>query len=80
MEADCARALAERTDIDVVILAGDSTADDVVGDTDKGFYAKSLGGGQVNPATGEPGGCALAQQHLPCDPMSNDPLHAMGLN
>jgi hypothetical protein len=37
-------------------------------------------GTTMNPATGEPGGCALAQQHLPCDPMSNDPLHAMGLN
>jgi TldD protein len=35
------------------ILAGDMKADDVVGDTDNGFYAKSLGGGQVNPATGD---------------------------
>lgn len=37
------------------ILAGDGGehADDVIGGTPEGFYAKSLGGGQVNPATGD---------------------------
>ena len=35
------------------ILAGESSAEDVIADTRKGFYAKSLGGGQVNPATGD---------------------------
>jgi TldD protein len=35
------------------ILAGESTAEAVVADTPRGFYAKALGGGQVNPATGD---------------------------
>jgi TldD protein len=35
------------------ILPGGSTADQVVADTANGFYAKRLGGGQVNPATGD---------------------------
>lgn len=35
------------------ILAGDSEAADVIAGTDQGFYAKNLGGGQVNPATGD---------------------------
>jgi TldD protein len=35
------------------ILSGDASADDVIGDTPRGFYARSLGGGQVNPATGD---------------------------
>jgi TldD protein len=35
------------------ILAGSARADDVVGDTKRGLYAKTLGGGQVNPATGD---------------------------
>ena len=35
------------------ILPGGSTADQVVADTSDGFYAKRLGGGQVNPATGD---------------------------
>ena len=35
------------------ILAGDGRAEDIIADTPKGLYAKTLGGGQVNPATGE---------------------------
>lgn len=35
------------------ILAGESVAADVVASTKRGLYAKSLGGGQVNPATGD---------------------------
>jgi len=35
------------------ILAGSARADDVVGATPRGLYAKTLGGGQVNPATGD---------------------------
>jgi TldD protein len=35
------------------ILSGDATADQVVADTPNGFYARRLGGGQVNPATGD---------------------------
>jgi TldD protein len=35
------------------ILSGDATPDEVVSDTPNGFYAKRLGGGQVNPATGD---------------------------
>lgn len=35
------------------ILAGGSSQEDVVAGTAKGFYAKSLGGGEVNPATGD---------------------------
>ncbi|MGH2545452.1 MAG: TldD/PmbA family protein, partial [Actinomycetota bacterium] len=35
------------------ILNGDADPDDVVADTDRGLYAKALGGGQVNPATGD---------------------------
>ena len=35
------------------ILAGDSTAADVLASTEAGFYAKGLGGGQVDPATGD---------------------------
>jgi TldD protein len=35
------------------ILAGEAGANDVIRDTPTGFYAKALGGGQVNPATGE---------------------------
>lgn len=35
------------------ILPGDSDPSDVVGDTPRGLYAKALGGGQVNPATGD---------------------------
>jgi len=35
------------------ILPGESSPEDVVADTSRGFYAKRLGGGQVNPATGE---------------------------
>ena len=35
------------------ILPGDSTADEVVAGTANGFYARRLGGGQVNPATGD---------------------------
>ena len=35
------------------ILAGTGRPDDVVGDTTRGIYAKKLGGGQVNPATGD---------------------------
>jgi hypothetical protein len=33
-----------------------------------------------DPSTGDPGVCPLTQQHLPCDALSDDPLHAMGLN
>jgi TldD protein len=35
------------------ILPGEDSAGDVVGDTSRGLYAKTLGGGQVNPATGD---------------------------
>jgi TldD protein len=35
------------------ILRGDADPDDVVADTERGLYAKALGGGQVNPATGD---------------------------
>jgi len=35
------------------ILAGDSKADDVIANTQRGLYAKALGGGQVNPSTGD---------------------------
>lgn len=35
------------------ILAGDQHHADIIADTAKGFYAKSLGGGQTNPATGD---------------------------
>jgi TldD protein len=35
------------------ILPGQSTAEEVIRDTPSGFYAKALGGGQVNPATGD---------------------------
>ncbi len=35
------------------ILQGDSSPEQVVADTTSGFYAKTLGGGQVNPATGD---------------------------
>ena len=35
------------------ILDGGSDPDEVVGRTDSGVYAKALGGGQVNPATGD---------------------------
>lgn len=35
------------------ILAGDDAPDAVIAGTPTGFYAKSLGGGQVNPATGD---------------------------
>ncbi|MGZ4198976.1 MAG: TldD/PmbA family protein [Thermoleophilia bacterium] len=34
------------------IAPGDATADEVVAATDRGFYAKSLAGGQVEPASG----------------------------
>ena len=35
------------------ILSGEATPEQVVADTPNGFYAKRLGGGQVNPATGD---------------------------
>lgn len=35
------------------ILPGDADPDEVVADTARGLYAKTLGGGQVNPATGD---------------------------
>jgi TldD protein len=35
------------------ILPGAATAEQVVADTPSGFYARRLGGGQVNPATGD---------------------------
>lgn len=35
------------------ILPGDADPGDIVADTPRGLYAKQLGGGQVNPATGE---------------------------
>ena len=35
------------------ILAGDSEPEDVIAGTARGLYAKVLGGGQVNPATGD---------------------------
>ncbi len=35
------------------ILAGDAEPDDVIAATERGFYAKTLSGGQVDPATGD---------------------------
>lgn len=35
------------------ILAGGATAEKVIADTEKGFYARTLSGGQVDPATGD---------------------------
>src|SRR5438046_608004 len=35
------------------ILPGDASSEEVIRDTAGGFYAKALGGGQVNPATGD---------------------------
>src|SRR5207253_6514999 len=35
------------------ILAGETDPGDVLGDTKRGLYARHLGGGQVNPATGD---------------------------
>jgi TldD protein len=35
------------------ILPGAGDADDIVADTPRGVYARTLGGGQVNPATGD---------------------------
>jgi TldD protein len=35
------------------ILPGDAHPDDIIADTVRGLYAKHLGGGQVNPATGD---------------------------
>ena len=35
------------------ILSGDADPEAVVGDTPRGLYAKTLGGGQVDPATGD---------------------------
>lgn len=35
------------------ILSGDADADAIIADTSRGLYAKVLGGGQVNPATGD---------------------------
>jgi TldD protein len=35
------------------ILPGEADSRSVIGDTAKGLYAKKLGGGQVNPATGD---------------------------
>jgi TldD protein len=35
------------------ILAGEADPEEVLRDTKRGLYAKHLGGGQVNPATGD---------------------------
>jgi TldD protein len=35
------------------ILPGETDPDDLIADTQRGLYAKVLGGGQVNPATGD---------------------------
>jgi len=35
------------------ILAGESRKEEIVGDTKRGVYVKAIGGGQVNPATGD---------------------------
>ena len=35
------------------IDAGKSTSDEIISNTEKGLYAKKLGGGSVNPATGD---------------------------
>ena len=35
------------------ILSGDADPDEIIADTAKGLYAKILGGGQVNPASGD---------------------------
>jgi TldD protein len=35
------------------VLAGDDDPDEIIRQTPRGLYAKSLGGGQVNPVTGE---------------------------
>ena len=35
------------------IEAGESTVEEIIKNTEKGLFAKSMGGGSVNPATGE---------------------------
>ena len=35
------------------LTPGNDRAEDVIGATNRGLYAKTLGGGQVNPATGD---------------------------
>ncbi|MDX6622821.1 MAG: TldD protein, partial [Solirubrobacterales bacterium] len=35
------------------IAPGDATPEEIIADVDKGFYAVSFGGGQVDPATGD---------------------------
>lgn len=35
------------------ILAGEATAEDILRDTKRGVYVRAMGGGQVNPATGD---------------------------
>ncbi|MBM7616266.1 TldD/PmbA family protein [Alkaliphilus hydrothermalis] len=35
------------------IAAGDSTPEEIISNTEKGIYAKNLGGGSVNPVTGD---------------------------
>jgi TldD protein len=35
------------------IRPGDAEPESIIGDTPRGLYAKVLGGGQVNPATGD---------------------------
>jgi TldD protein len=35
------------------ILSGDADAEEIIAGTARGLYAKALGGGQVNPATGD---------------------------
>src|SRR5262249_2187038 len=35
------------------IAPGEGTPEEIIGEVEKGFYAKSFGGGQVDPATGD---------------------------
>ncbi len=50
--------------------------------TEPGTSTGTSTGNETSPdsSTGDPLGCPLAEQHLPCDPTSDDALHAMGLN
>jgi hypothetical protein len=50
------------------------------GTTSTGPDDTSTGTTDETSTTGDVDACALAQQHLPCDAMSDDPLHAIGLN
>src|SRR5690606_17919731 len=47
-------------------------------ETTEGEDTTTTSGDPVDPV--DPDLCPLAQMHRPCDPNSDDPLHAIGLN